>query len=124
MNLLTKPQTFQPTLIAQQYQKEIRNNIQQINNNNNNNTINTNIGNNSNVSHKEKTLIDQQTKLRIINDCRLYKQRKVAEMYNIHPTTVSKILKESDQIVSNRNGNNAQKDKIFKGALLFDLRFE
>ena len=118
MNLLTKPQTFQPLLLDQQYQKEIRNTIQQINNNNNNNNNinNSNNTSNHNNQHREKTLIDQQTKLRIIHDCKLYKQRKVAEIYNIHPTTVNKILKEAGQPGGSKvNDRNVQKDKLLKG---------
>ena len=55
------------------------------------------------LPQKEKLVLDLETKMRIINDCKMHKQSKVAEMYSIHPTTVSKVVKEKDQIAKMYN---------------------
>jgi hypothetical protein len=53
----------------------------------------------ANKQAKERTMLDLETKIRVLQDCRLYKQCKVAEMHNIHPTTVSKIIREKEAII-------------------------
>jgi hypothetical protein len=83
----------------------VNTNTNLLNNNNNNNAnskMKTSKGQSSSGG-KEKANIELDTKIRIINDCKVFKQNKVAEMYNIHPTTVSKIVKESQAIIAQFN---------------------
>ena len=56
------------------------------------------VSNQKEIQKEPNRVIDLETKLKIINDCSIYNQARVAELYQIHPTTVSKIIKEKEKI--------------------------
>ncbi len=70
-----------------------------VNNNSSNNSYNnTNVGN-GNTPQYQKAPLDLSTKIKIIEECTRNTQTKVAEIFSIHRTTVSKILREKDHLI-------------------------
>ena len=88
-----------------------------------------NNGNNSNSqlthSQPQKPPLDLNTKIKIIEECSRNTQTKVAELFSVHRTTVSKILKEKDHLLHlyksfriNKIQNGLKKENFFMNKII------